>query len=578
MQSARLQLQIGGTATQGMPELLGVQVSAFFDSGNVQPAITSDTFELVNEARQAILAHIQAGRIFEGLSFKIIASNSSRSVTIFDGFFDFREHSDNPDTRKFTTRIMKRDALGTISERAQALTFGSMYDRGLITDSDFVGVDYVVEEPFDPLRVVTVSVTLYLLVKDLQDTAYNLAEGIATAAGILSAGVTGSAGAAIYTGLRLAAQIAVFAVKIVALIRLADQLVNLLFPIQRQHKAATLRTLLTRSFAALGYEFRSNIAELDTYVYLASNTNLDQANVSTGFLTSPGQISVGIPNIGDFGYRVNEMFDLCRRLFRAAYYLDGNTVTLAWVEDPTVKRVASYTLPDVGNLPYRYNTDELTGNKILSFEYDSSDIWTIEDFGGTNYEIRTAATGITDQRTNLVRGQADVRFEVALGSRKSGLSAVESALAGLFSIIDQLAGVFGGSTGLSNFVTERIGLLRVSQNNTTKPKLLVLEGNRIPANHRERLSAKYLYEKYHFIDSFVLADGIGQAVIFENVRVPFGLEAFTQLIANSWAKDAQGRDIQITRLDWEIGADRAVISYRLRQRYTDLLTETYRQG
>ena len=70
----------------------------------------------------------------------------------------------------------------------------------------------------------------------------------------------------------------------------------------------------------------------------------------------------------------------------------------------------------------------------------------------------------------------------------------------------------------------RLGTLKVSSNNHQVPKLLWVENGRIPADHREKLSAKVCWKKYRSFDSFVSDNFVGQKLVRNDKPIPFGYE------------------------------------------------------
>ena len=145
-------------------------------------------------------------------------------------------------------------------------------------------------------------------------------------------------------------------------------------------------------------------------------------------------------------------------------------------------------------------------------------------------------------------------------------------MAGVF---DKISKVFGGNSNLKNRITEKIGVLKVSFNNHAVPKLLWIEGNRIPSNHRELFSAKTLWNKFHVEKSFVQNNFQRQRIMFENERIPFGFDDFTQVVNNSFFQDQQGKLGKLITLEWTMNKDFAIISYWQSQVYTKNLKETF---
>jgi len=231
-------------------------------------------------------------------------------------------------------------------------------------------------------------------------------------------------------------------------------------------------------------------------------------------------------------------------------------------------------LPDVLVGSERLNTDEMAANRLIAFDTDIADIWTIENFKGTNYEVITTPVMATDAKAVTIKGLDETRLLVCLGNRKSELTALEKVLKAFAVGIDALANVFGGNSTLANRIAASVNVLKVGDNNHSKPKLLWMQSGEIPANHRDLFSARALWEKYHIEKSFTSNSGYGQKYVYESVRIPFGLADFVALTENSYIATTKGQ-AKVMDIQWGKGSEDATVSYWVRQRYTANLKETY---
>lgn len=162
-----------------------------------------------------------------------------------------------------------------------------------------------------------------------------------------------------------------------------------------------------------------------------------------------------------------------------------------------------------------------------------------------------------------------------MGNRKDSLTGFEQGLASVAGLFDQIAGIFGGRPNLARRIRNKVGVLQVSNNNHVVPKLLWLQGGRIPVNQRDIFSARTLWEKYHSEKSFVQNNYNRQRRIIENEVIPFGLSDFVTLSNNSYFRDENGRVGKITDIEWNMSRDHATISYWIEEVYTRNLKETF---
>lgn len=556
-----------------------ISVLATFENDNVQANITVDSFDFALDAKAIIDDWIRQGRIFEGIPFQIVGSNVNNEIIVFDGFLDCTKDLDDlRDNQKIRLSITKKEGLNRLDEQLEGLTYGFLKDQAIITADDYVDVKYVIDKPNSAIDTVFLAfVTAYLIDATIQQIQ-EVSDAIATIAGLNSTPPAGSLGATVFAIANAILQAAKLAALVIALADLAKRIFNALFEPVRTHKGIRLSTALRKAFAKLGYTFETDIENFDNYIYLPSNNGIDERGAFSSLL-SPATIKEGIPKSSDYGYVCLEMIELAKRYFNCLISVRGNVIQFRPKGSPFWKAQASYSIPDVLIESVQYNTEELAGDKILRFDTDVTDLWTIDEstFTGTNYEVITSLKGEVPESNNFIKGLEEVQFNVCLGNRKDKLNPFDTALKGLASLFDATINAFGGKSNLAATIDAKTGVLRVSQNNHSKPKLLYLnDSGQIPSNQRSLLSAKHSYESFHVFDSFV--EGEGQKILYNSVRTGFGLDDFLQVIENAYIRTTDNQIAQVGRIEWNIGQDAAVFNYFVRSNYTDQLQETKIQG
>jgi hypothetical protein len=66
-----------------------------------------------------------------------------------------------------------------------------------------------------------------------------------------------------------------------------------------------------------------------------------------------------------------------------------------------------------------------------------------------------------------------------------------------------------------------------------------------------------------------------QWIIHEGVKIPFGFADFLTLIDNSYFYNINGNTAQVTKIQWNVSHDYAIVDYRVQQVYTTNLEETF---
>lgn len=578
--NTNLNVKVAGNEVVNPRNLLDIEVLASFEDGNPSANITFEelTFEL--EAYTAIKEHIANGLISgvgitEGIPIIIEASNIDQGFSIFDGYIDLLENAVIDDiTGKVFAKIKKKEGLNNLSDRLNSISYRQLFDEGIIKESDFQNVNYVVESNTSFAESILLRVTLLLLAKATFEATKDAANAIATVTGITASGVTGAVGGGVFAAANAIVLTAYALALLRELIGTGRDVFRALLPPLRTHKCTSFKKLLEKACEKLGYGFNTSISYLDEIYYLPSNPNVDTSFVSA-FVGQLKSITIGLPNPEDFGNICGELFDLCRDMFNARYSLVNGVVQMHTEFNQFWKNQSSYILPDVLQPEFSYNADEIKSRFVVGFSIDQSDVWTIQDKTDRVYEVITSQKQTTNADFVGIKGFEQIQLPLALGSRKTTLSGFEQLVRDFARFFDTVTGIFGGGTNFASQITNKLGSLKVSDNNHRLPKVLYLNGKKLPSNHRELLSAKYLYNTFLNEKSFVSFPDRRQRKRFESYEVPFGFEAFLKTIENSYIYDKDNKPFKVEKITWFAAQDRAVLSGFFEERFTNNLKETF---
>jgi len=144
-------------------------------------------------------------------------------------------------------------------------------------------------------------------------------------------------------------------------------------------------------------------------------------------------------------------------------------------------------------------------------------------------------------------------------------------------VADSLTKALGQrSSYASDFEQSVNNVLMISNPQYSIPKIVPIQGGRIPKNHRNTiLSAKYLWNKFHFGKSWVTGDKLGQKVIYNDVEIPFNIENLQQTIENGSFILPDGRKARFVENTYLLGRDIATANIEVQEVYTDNLEEVY---
>ena len=442
---------------------------------------------------------------------------------------------------------------------------------GEVGQSDYKEIRYVIEKQYDPFEIISITSMLTLLLTETYKFARDLGKDSATALGLTSSSPTGTLGATAYSFFVVGINIGYRALMLANLVKTANDFFKIFVPPTRKHKVMSLKRMLEIIAEHFDYELVTNIEELDSLYYLPSNIRFDQLD-PFGYIQFTRGTPTGIPNARDYGYNCLEIIDLCRNLFYAKVAIIDNKLYLLPRKDSFWESLASWQMRSVLKEDFTYNLEEYASTYLMTFDTDIKDDYTIDNYTGTSYEIKTNPKTINNRKNVLEKGLEEINFNVALGTRKDELKGGEKLLAELAGVFDNLINTFGGSADNKGFIENRIGLLKVSNNNHEVPKLLYLEGDKV---NRDKFSAKILWEKYHVERSFVQNNYRGQKYRYNNIRVGFGLEDFLQIVDYGYFYDDEGRIAKMESIKWNMAQDFALIDYYVRKPYTKNLEEIF---
>jgi hypothetical protein len=562
-------------------DLESLEVVADFAGDSIQPRITSKELTLVGDAASKVNEYIDGGvngitrGIFEGIPYNIQLLSETPPYDLFKGYIDLLKIKRKCD--EIETTLVSEDDLIKFSERCQATTFGFLQSVGYFQNSWLVGVPYVINYIPDSVQLIMTGISLFLMAKEMYETIPKLPQYIVdvvlAAIPAVGLGVTINIGNIVICVIKLILLIVYIVLVVIAIIKLIDLLIQEIYSIKRYHKGCYISVLLTQACSYLGYSFSSSI--------FASGSVFERL-VFLPVKTKKGELSAtitddGVPNSLGYGYTVYEMFELAKTMFKAKICIKNNTVYL----EPKVnlsfwQQFGTYILPDVEVLKNEYNTDELYPNYIIKFNYDIVDRNTIDNFTGTNYERITQPSAINNPKHLNFGGLQDVTINACLPTRKDSQSGFESVLEDIASVADSLISLFGANSSFISGFMNRVGSLNISEHFGWEQKLILLDsGLKLPSDHRTYLSAKYLYNNYHYIDSFVANNYGGQYKLYKDITIPFCFHDFLKTIECSYFTTIDGKSGKIEKFTWNFTQGYAKVDYRIQEPYTKNLQEIF---
>lgn len=533
-------------------------------NGSIQPMLTNADLVWVNKAAELIRANIEAGNIFKALPFKMVAVDEvDGSQSLYEGYLDTANGFENVrDASQLATGVYRPEDLDLLNKRLEALSYGYLKDKKLITKSDYTIVKAYVHRTDTSIDDLFTVFGVFVMVKEIVQLTNMLADIISDPAAALG-GTIAAPGFTVKMAVHIIMLAAELAFLVISLVKMLTQIGDIVAGRYYNVYGMTFRTMLEKPLKHLGLKLQTNISEVDKIVYLPSRSQLEKKKGD------------GIPNMQDYGYRCSELFNMVLEMFNAQIKVDSGTVYIYSEGDQFWVSQAKYVLPNILRQNYKYNAEEAVSTKFYSFDTDMTDDYTVELFTGTNLQVdleNNTGAGIND---NLLKGFKEFRWPVALGNNLLD-SKVKLPFFELLKSIDNVFAMAGIRKPFQKKLDEANGLMIISGKYFSKPKLVVADSNGyIPVNHRSVLSAKSLYSKYHAWSSIA---GNGQKRIYHGIKVPFGLKHYLQLLDTNYFSTSSGEIGQITSLNWNAMDNEAVIDFYIRSKYTDKISEKLTEG
>ena len=321
------------------------------------------------------------------------------------------------------------------------------------------------------------------------------------------------------------------------------------------------------------------IPELDELYILPRKTEAGRINIPNS--------ETGLPVSGGPLYTLGKCVGLVKDLFNAKVKItDDNKVYIEPLKNKGFWELDSaYEMPSIKVDIDKYNTNELVGTKVISFTIENDNYWDLDNYKGTSYEIKTLPIANTDFRKVLIKGLTELTFPVALGTRKKQGSILERTFKTFAKVADSLSVIFKTNNDFFGTVQaeSRDRLLRTSTDLVNIPKLLRLTPElKMQANNRDIWSAKYLYEKYHYVNSFVQKvankdnqDHLNKYKVYQKIKMNASFEDFLKIINNNIATDEDGNRVVFDSILYNFGGGYWEADYRIQYEYTTNLKETY---
>lgn len=618
-----------------------IEIEVIFSDPEPRTQVNTGNLEFVGKAHELINTWYKNGLIgkdgiFEAPPFEMEACG----LKVIEGGVDIANCEALFECDKITAPTREAYKMDFLNDRAKSFSFAYLADpsysgAGKITQSDYVQVPYVINSIPNYEQALLGCVSLYIMIRELRDAIRNTAHVIAdltgdavTAGGSLANPVIATAmavGMVLQDIIKIGLYITYVVIILIALIDLMLLVFQSLIQPLKYKKGIRVQTLFQKACDYLGLNFSSTILQSLPYQNLVVipkktafiNNKTSTFNNSIFNLTLKQYDDANHPNT--YGYFEGTFADLIlgiNDVFNARPFIVQNNTgyTLFYEREDAFKNQAQYTLPDINFPPNGTNACELASNYYLTWALDDSETNTYDLYEGTSCQHIQEVASFTNKGNILLQNLTEKRLIFSRAKRKTTYTVIEDIFTAIYNIV---AGIYNLITGFINGVitlinklikaianlfgfnppqiptiapfpanpmTLRIGAMLLSTDFIGVPKLMVVNAtNHIDTNNELYTSARYLIDKYHYINfAYTTNDSFGvsrnehnQYLTYKNKEIPLCCEDFLKIKKNNYIKTTDNKIARVDTLVWNPYKETAKINFRVKELYTKNLKETY---
>ena len=521
-----------------------------------------DTEKLVlpREALPIIQQHLAIYGPFEGIPYQMILAGGQTLEYYVDLQSDpiFRDY-------EIEVKVKKRGGVDNFFDRAEGVTWELMSKNGV--QFDMFDIPYLILPDDVVATAIGLGVSIYVLTNAIIDqviavseTITNIIEAIAINATLPPSITTG---AFITMYIKLALQIAVLALTLVALVKMIQQFFELVFPKVRYLQGMKVKRLLEQGCNYLGYQFSSTLLDgisglTICPVPLVKNKESfwDQLQNDLNFA-----FTKGYPTASDTTPTIDTLLRAMETTFNARTRVRNGTVELEvrnyWQNLSPNQVIPALNIQDKRQGQFTFNTGDIWKRTYIHYNVDFSDMYTVDFYDPTDAEFSTEPVLVNNPDLVSIRGLNEVIIPFALGVRKDSLNWLEKYALTFFQLADEVITIFGGNGNYAAQIADRKGVMKLSQQFFSTSKLMYTVGGKQPSNYVELMRASTIYENYHKINEIQVND----YKIIEEAPVRMTGQEFISLLDNNYA-EIDGVICEILTIKFKDEQSLATIAYK----------------
>jgi hypothetical protein len=582
-------------------------------------SVSINEWDFVRENADTVNKWVEDGTtggvgIFEAIPLKIEIDRNGVIEKPFDGYLELPDG--NYSCNKTSIPSKERQQIDWLNDVADSFTFEYLFrEAGTITKDDFIFQPYVISAVPDYKESAIALLSAFILKTEIERAIDKIKE--------LSAEMSNPFEATAI--IRAILYIAYLTTLILALIKLIKDVITFIIQPVKYHACMKVKIQLEKGCEHLGLTFASPIFDDPNFKDMVIMPEKFYNPVNSADKRILGYtIHDKDKQEGFFKGTFGDLLRLVKSMFNAKIIIDNGVLTLIRRDEATAPPL--YQLPDLYQPYHRYNANEMKSNYYITFQTDLSDANTIQQYQGTSYQVTVRPSTIINSDLVLTKNLKEVRIPLALAKRKEELTIPEQIIKEILDVFSALLGVVVlvinaliavanvviktlnkiikalnvvgikvswqiqtitplAPISLGSLIDNRIGMMLLQTDFFNNPKVFIIsEGSKTKFNklhilNSQIVSAKYLYDNYHFIESFVPSTDRpngNQYIIKEYEKVPFCFEDYQNVKQNNsiFVGSEKG---EIENLKWNPYQQHADMRVRISKLYTTNLIETFNE-
>jgi hypothetical protein len=546
--------------------------------------------------------------VFVGVTHRIDIIENRKTENLFNGYIDLTTADFNRDL--ISVDSIAFDSPDFITEKADGFTFENLFASGELTDNDKIFVPYVISSIPAYSDAFLVIFTLTFVTIELKQLINDL-----SGKGVESGTYIGSVGGIVGLVFKI-----IYAILLTfALVELILQMVSFMIQKVKYRAGMSLNKQLEAGALRCGLKYECvflqnpvwSKAHIIPAVY--NNPITESGSQIKGFFRSSKAEQTGYYK-GTFG----DLLRAVKTMFNARIVIDKGILKIV----PLLKTATrgTFQLPNYYNPEFRTNADSLISNYLISFRYDSNEKNTIDNWEGNNMQSTLLINNSSAKKLQLMSGFKQVSIPFARGTRKDKLTEVEEVIE---SLLDVVGPVFGAVINTANkaintinkifdFIEElssklsviginidlklpdiqpvpdpklqdildnRIGMLQSEKDIQTVDKIVLLDVNsddaktKISSENSTYIHANYLYENFHYTNSFKAGTESAQRYRLEYKNVEMNLSDFLNVQKEGLCKTPTGKIAEVLSCSYNPATRLADFKITERKLYSNNITE-----